>query len=75
VFVDFQGGVNAYLYGTRFMNYLALTRGPEKLIEWLKRPEDSRRYYSDDFERVFGQSLDSVWAEWIVWEHKFQREN
>ncbi len=75
VFVDFQGGVNAYLYGTRFISYLALSRSPEKLIEWLKRPEGSRRYYSDDFERVFGQSLDSVWAEWIDWEHKFQREN
>ncbi len=75
VFVDFQGGVNAYLYGTRFISYLALTRSPEKLIEWLKRPEGSRRYYSDDFERVYGQSLDSVWAEWIEWEHKFQREN
>src|SRR5215467_2067763 len=31
IFVDFQGGVNAYLYGTRFMSYLALSRGPEKL--------------------------------------------
>src|SRR5215813_571207 len=75
VFVDFQGGVNAYLYGTRFMSYLALSRGPEKLIEWLKRPEGSYRYYSTDFERVYGASLDEVWAEWIDFEQKFQREN
>jgi hypothetical protein len=75
IFVDFQGGVNAYLYGARFMSYLALTRGPEKLIEWLKRPEGSNRYYATDFERVYGMPLDAVWAEWIAWEHKFQREN
>ena len=75
IFVDFQGGVNAYLYGTRFISYLALTRSPEKLVEWLRRPEGSRRYYSADFERVYGQSLDDVWAEWIKWEHDFQRAN
>ena len=27
---DFQVGANAYLYGTRFMSYLALEYGPEK---------------------------------------------
>ena len=29
--VDFQVGVNDYLYGTRFFSYLALTYGPEKV--------------------------------------------
>ncbi len=27
--IDFQTGANAYLYGTRFMDYLALTYGPQ----------------------------------------------
>ena len=31
--IDFQVGVNDYLYGTRFMSYLALTRSPEKVID------------------------------------------
>ncbi len=35
--IDFQVGANSYLYGTRFMSYLALTYGPEKVVEWLRR--------------------------------------
>ena len=39
--VDFQVGANAYLYGTRFMSYLALEYGPEKLLEWWRRDAGS----------------------------------
>ena len=35
--VDFQVGVNDYLYGTRFMSYLALKYGPDKFVEWQSR--------------------------------------
>jgi hypothetical protein len=73
--VDFQLMANAYLYGTRFMSYLALTYSPEKVLEWLKRGEDSRRYYSVQFEKVFGRSLNVAWHDWIRWEHEFQRAN
>ena len=34
--VDFQIGANDYLYGTRFFSYLALTYGPEKVMQWLR---------------------------------------
>jgi hypothetical protein len=73
--VDFKTGANAYLYGTRFMNYLALTYGPEKLLDWLRRDADSRRYYADDFQRVFGLSLDASWQQWIAWDRNFQQQN
>jgi hypothetical protein len=73
--IDFQVGVNEYLYGTRFISYLALTYSPEKVIEWLKRGNDSDAYYSRQFKRVFGLSLNAAWANWIVWEHGFQRAN
>src|SRR5262249_40500274 len=36
---DFQVGANSYLYGTRFMNYLALTHGPKKLLTWMTRSD------------------------------------
>ncbi len=73
--VDFQVGVNAYLYGTRFISYLALTRSPEHVVEWLKRGPDSDAYYSNQFERVFGKPLVDVWDDWIAWEHDFQKRN
>ena len=73
--VDFQVGANAYLYGTRFMSYLAIEYGPEKLLDWWRRDEGSLRSYSDDFRRVFGLELDQAWQNWIAWEHEFQRKN
>ena len=72
--VDFQVGANAYLYGTRFMSYLALEYGPEKLLDWWRRDAGSRRSYSDDFRRVYGMELDQAWQDWIRFEHEFQAE-
>ncbi len=73
--VDFQGGVNAYLYGTRFFNYLGLSYSPEKVVEWLSRGKISKAYYSKQFEHVFGAKLTTVWDNWIEWEHEFQNTN
>jgi hypothetical protein len=72
---DFQIGANSYLYGTRFFSYLALTYGPDKAVEWLRRPPDSKAYYASQFKHVFGKPLDRVWDEWIAFERKFQERN
>lgn len=74
-FVDFQIGANAYLYGTRFATWLAYTYSPEKVVAWLRRDEGSARYYSDQFQRVFGIPVEQAWQDWIVFEHDFQRAN
>ena len=73
--IDFQTGANAYLYGTRFMDYLALTYGPQRLLDWWRRDAGSRRYYADDFQRVFGLPLAESWRQWVDWEHTFQQQN
>jgi hypothetical protein len=73
--VDFQVGVNDYLYGTRFMSYLALTYGPDTVVAWQSRPEDSKAFYADRFKQVFGKPLDQVWNDWIAFEHDFQKAN
>ena len=73
--VDFMVGANSYLYGTRFFSYLALTYGPEKTVEWLRRSDDSKAFYASQFKHVFGKSLDAAWADWIVFEQGFQKEN
>jgi len=75
IFVDFQVGVNDYLYGTRFFSYLALNYSPEQVIQWLRRDEGSEAYYAAQFRRVFGLPLNQAWSEWIAWEHGFQRAN
>ncbi|HEY3798881.1 MAG TPA: hypothetical protein VGL58_11060 [Caulobacteraceae bacterium] len=73
--VDFQVGVNDYLYGTRFFSYMALTHSPEKVIQWLRRDEGSAPYYATQFQKVFGEPLDQAWNEWIAYEHTFQQAN
>jgi len=72
---DFQTMSNAYLYGTRFMSYLGLTYGPEKVADWLARDKESDRYYATQFERVFGKPMADAWNDWIAWEHEFQAAN
>lgn len=73
--VDFRAGANAYLYGTRFLSYLGLTYSPEQVVEWLKRGEGSERYYSKQYRKVFGKTLEEGWNDWIAWEHEFQQAN
>jgi hypothetical protein len=73
--VDFRAGANAYLYGTRFMSYLALTYGPDKLVAWWKRDEGSQRYYAAQFQQVFGLPLPEAWQAWVRAEHEFQAKN
>lgn len=73
--VDFQTAANDYLYGTRFMDYLGYTYGPQRLLDWWRRDSGSRRYYADDFKRVFGLPLEDSWRQWIEFEHQFQKRN
>jgi hypothetical protein len=73
--VDFQVGQNSYLYGTRFITYLADQYGLEKLQQWFNRTDDSQRYFSSQFENVYGVSLDDEWKRWIEFEHTWQHSN
>ena len=73
--IDFQLQINSYLYGTRFMTWLAYTYGPEKLVDWVRRQEGSRAYYAAHFKKVFGRSLEDAWRAWIEWERTFQKTN
>lgn len=72
---DFQVGANSYLYGTRFMTWLAWEYSPEQVVAWVNRSPGSRRYFASQFAHVFGKSLSGGWADWIRFEHEFQRAN
>ena len=73
--VDFQLEINSYLYGTRFMTWLARRYSPEQLIAWTSRRDGSRAYYATQFRHVFGDSLENAWAAWIADERAFQQAN
>src|SRR5213593_181354 len=72
---DFQVGVNSYLYGTRFLTYLAHEYSPEQVVRWSARQPGSRAYFASQFKHVFGKSLSDGWREWLTFEHAFQRAN
>ncbi len=73
--IDFQLQINAYLYGTRFMTWLANRYSPEQLVEWTSRKPGSKAYYSSQFKKVFNRSIEDAWAEWIAFEKGFQQKN
>ena len=72
---DFQTQVNSYLYGTRFMVWLARRYSPERVIAWVSRRPGSRAYYAAQFKHVFGTSVREAWTQWEADERAFQRRN
>jgi hypothetical protein len=56
--IDFQTGANSYLYGTRFMTWLCYKYGPAKLLEWITRGENTKRYFAARFRQVYGTPLE-----------------
>ena len=73
--IDFQLQINSYLYGTRFMVWLARTYSPEQVVAWVTRRDGSRAYYASQFRQVFGTPLNDAWARWIADERRFQAAN
>lgn len=73
--IDFQLQINAYLYGTRFMTWLADRYSPGQLVEWTARKPGSKGYYASQFKMVFHRSIEDAWAEWIRYENGFQEKN
>jgi hypothetical protein len=73
--VDFQTETNSYLYGTRFMTWLAWQHSPEAVVRWVSRSDGSRAYYASQFRQVFGTSMNAAWQEWVAFEHTFQQAN
>jgi hypothetical protein len=72
---NFQVEMNSYLYGTRFMSWVAWEHGPDKLIEWVRRSPGSNGFHAKQYEKLFGQSLQDGWKEWVQFEHEFQQVN
>lgn len=72
---DFQQGGTAYLYGTRFINYLVLKYGYGRLIQFYNRTDDSKTFFASQFHKVYGKKLRQVWDEWQQYEQQHQQQN
>ena len=72
---DFQVGALHYLYGTRFVSYLAHRFGPQSLVDWVVRGDGTKGYYASQFKMVYERPLDDVWDDWIAFEREFQAAN
>ncbi len=72
---DFQTGANSYLYGTRFMTWLCYTYGPDKLMEWVTRGDNTKRYFGSRFAQVYGMGMGEAWKKWIADEREWQESN
>jgi hypothetical protein len=53
----------------------ALHRAPVIGFRWVSRSNGSARYFSTQFQRVYGRSLEEEWGRWIAWERAWQRDN
>jgi hypothetical protein len=73
--IDFQVGANAYLYGSRFVSFLAYEYGIDKLKAFYNRTDSSKTFYAAQFKNVYNKSVHAMWKEWTAWEKKFQQEN
>ncbi len=65
-----------YLYGTRFITYLSVNYGEQKVIEWYKtKPGEFYKSFSGRFEDVFGVDLEDAWESFSNSEKEFQFKN
>lgn len=65
-----------YNYGGRFISYLSIMYGSDKVLEWFKtNPEEFLTGFRGKFEKVFGTGLDESWNEFIQFEIQFQNKN
>ncbi|MFX0210652.1 MAG: hypothetical protein ACFFDT_32025, partial [Candidatus Hodarchaeota archaeon] len=73
---SFLIGTLHYLYGTRFISYLAASHGVEKLIAWYRpEPGDFYKGMEQKFEEIFGIDLQTAWQDFSQSEQRFQSEN
>ncbi len=65
-----------YIYGGRFLAYLSIMYGSDKVIDWFKTIEgDAYSDFEGKFEIVFNKRFYDAWADFIDYEIKFQEEN
>jgi len=73
--IDFQVGANSYLYGTRFVDYLAYEYGVEKLKSFYSRTDNSKAFFGKQFKQIYQKPAKKGWSDWTKFEYEFQQKN
>ncbi len=74
--VSFLVSTLHYIYGGRFVSYLAATYGADRVLAWYS-VKPGRLYYDFEskFEKTFGIDIETAWKEFGEIERRFQGEN
>jgi len=65
-----------YIYGGRFVAYLSIVYGADKVLAWFKTNEgDAYNGFEGKFKKVFKENFNKAWSDFISYETKFQRQN
>ena len=65
-----------YIYGARFIAYLSIIYGEEKVLDWFRTKEgDAYRGFEGKFEKVFKEEFNKAWSDFISYETKFEKQN
>ncbi|MFQ5675640.1 MAG: TolB family protein, partial [bacterium] len=65
-----------YLYGTRFMAFLAAAYDVDAVLAWFTRNKDEfYNGYATRFKQVFGSDLSTAWRFFLASETRFQARN
>jgi hypothetical protein len=57
------------------MTWLCYQWGPGKLLAWITRGDNTRRYFAARFAQVYGMPLQQAWSQWIEDEREWQAAN
>jgi hypothetical protein len=65
-----------YLYGARFITYLSIVYGSEKMLDWFRTGEgEAYCGFEGKFKRIFGKDFSEAWKDFMSYETEFQKKN
>lgn len=65
-----------YIYGGRFLAYLSIIYGSDKVVEWFRTIKGEAYIgFESKFQEIFDKDFYTAWGDFIAYEVKFQEEN
>jgi hypothetical protein len=65
-----------YLYGARFVTYLSIVYGYDKMLDWFRTKEgEAYSGFEGKFRKIFGKDFSEAWKDFISYETDFQKKN